>query len=51
MYRCSEQSGWFRNSFIVAWPYRLEPSGDWTLLTTAVCGVVGLRYHVIRSEQ
>jgi hypothetical protein len=46
MYCCSQQSGCFWNRFIVAWPCRPEPTGDWTVLTTAVRSVTGLRYHV-----
>ena len=41
MYSYSQKRRCFWNSYNVAWPCRLEPSSDRTVLTTAVCSVTG----------
>ena len=51
MYSYSQHIIRFWNRYNFAWPCRPEPSSDWTVLTTAVCRVGGLRCPVIWSAQ
>jgi hypothetical protein len=37
VYSYSQQRRWFWNRYNIAWPCRIEPSSDRTVLTTAVC--------------